>query len=160
MASLRVGLGMDVHAVGSGDHVMLGGVRVPYTQGVVAHSDGDVLLHALCDALLGAAALGDIGQHFPDTDPRYRGICSLSLLAEVWSKVSALGFSIHNIDVTVLAEAPKLAPHRDAITQSVANALQLQSDQVNIKATTTEKLGFVGRREGLAAQVVVLLERA
>ena len=160
MSSTRIGFGFDVHAFGPGDHVMLGGVRVAHSAGVVAHSDGDVLLHALCDALLGAAALGDIGQHFPDSDARYRGISSLKLLAEVCALVKARGYRVGNADVTLLAEAPRIGASREAIATSIAGALGIERDQVNVKATTTEKLGFTGRGEGLAAQAVVLLQKA
>ena len=159
MSSTRIGFGFDVHAFGPGDHVMLGGVRVAHSAGVVAHSDGDVLLHALCDALLGAAALGDIGQHFPDSDARYRGISSLKLLAEVCALVKARGYRVGNADVTLLAEAPRIGASREAIATSIAGALGIERDQVNVKATTTEKLGFIGRQEGLAAQAAVLLVR-
>ena len=159
MSSTRIGFGFDVHAFGPGDHVMLGGVRVAHSAGVVAHSDGDVLLHALCDALLGAAALGDIGQHFPDSDARYRGISSLKLLAVVCALVKARGYRVGNADVTLLAEAPRIGASREAIATSIAGALGIERDQVNVKATTTEKLGFIGRQEGLAAQAAVLLVR-
>ena len=159
MSSTRIGFGFDVHAFGPGDHVMLGGVRVAHSAGVVAHSDGDVLLHALCDALLGAAALGDIGQHFPDSDARYRGISSLKLLAEVCALVKARGYRVGNADVTLLAEAPRIGASREAIATSIAGALGIERDQVNVKATPTEKLGFIGRQEGLAAQAAVLLVR-
>ena len=158
MQGLRVGTGFDVHAFGPGDAVWLGGVRVPHTHGVVAHSDGDVLLHALCDALLGAAGLGDIGQHFPDSDARYRGIASVELLGVVLARVRERGYALVNADLTLLAEAPRLAPHRVAIVASLAAALGVDASRVNLKATTTEALGFLGRREGLAAQAVVLLE--
>jgi 2-C-methyl-D-erythritol 2,4-cyclodiphosphate synthase len=153
-ADLRVGFGVDVHAFEVGDHVMLGGV------GIKAHSDGDVLLHALCDALLGATGLGDIGQHFPDSDPRWRGADSADLLRSVCEQVAARGFKVINVDMTLLAEAPKLAPHRARIVTRVAELLGIEADRVNVKATTTEKLGFLGRAEGLAAQATVLLHRA
>lgn len=159
MSEFRVGHGFDVHAVGPGDHVWLGGVRLEATFGLIAHSDGDVLLHALCDALLGAAALGDIGQHFPDTDPAYRGISSLTLLGEVQRAVRERGWQVANVDATVLAEAPRLGRHREAIVRSIAGALGLGVDQVNVKATTLERLGALGRGEGLAAEAVVLLVR-
>jgi len=157
MTNIRVGSGFDVHAFGAGDHVMLGGVRVAYSQGVVAHSDGDVILHALCDALLGAAGLGDIGQHFPDSDPTWRGAASGSLLQQVLDLLRPHGWQIVNVDITLIAEAPKLAPHRAAVRASVAMLLRLDEDAVNIKATTTERLGFPGRSEGLAAQATVLI---
>ncbi|MGH8260958.1 MAG: 2-C-methyl-D-erythritol 2,4-cyclodiphosphate synthase, partial [Steroidobacteraceae bacterium] len=155
----RIGSGFDVHAFGAGDFVMLGGVRVPHTHGVVAHSDGDVILHALCDALLGAGGLGDIGQHFRDDDPQWRGADSSGFVRAVLGMVRAQGLGVANADVTVLAEAPRLAKHRDAIRESVAALLEVPRERVNIKATTTERLGFLGRREGIAAQAVVLLAR-
>jgi len=160
MSTTRVGFGFDVHAFGPGDHVMLGGVRIAHGAGVVAHSDGDVLLHALCDALLGAAALGDIGQHFPDSDARYRGISSLKLLAEVRALIESRGYRVGNADLTLLAEAPRIGASREAIATTIAAALGVARDQVNVKATTTEKLGFIGRQEGLAAQAAVLLVRS
>ncbi len=159
-ADLRVGFGVDVHAFEAGDHVMLGGVRIAHDRGIKAHSDGDVLLHALCDALLGATGLGDIGQHFPDSDPRWRGADSADLLRSVCEQVAARGFKVINVDMTLLAEAPKLAPHRATIVARVADLLDIEADRVNLKATTTEKLGFLGRAEGLAAQATVLLHRA
>jgi 2-C-methyl-D-erythritol 2,4-cyclodiphosphate synthase len=136
---------------------MLGGVRVPHSRGVIAHSDGDVLLHALCDALLGAAGLGDIGQHFKDSDPRWKGADSRQFVAQVLSMLRARGFAVLNADLTLLAQEPRVAPHRDAIRAQVAALLALEAGRVNIKATTTESLGFLGRAEGLAAQAVVLL---
>lgn len=158
-ADLRVGFGVDVHAFEAGDHVMLGGVRIAHDRGIKAHSDGDVLLHALCDALLGATGLGDIGQHFPDSDPRWRGADSADLLRSVCEQVAARGFAVINVDMTLLAEAPKLAPHRAMIVARVADLLGIEAERVNLKATTTEKLGFLGRAEGLAAQATVLLHR-
>ena len=158
MTRLRIGFGIDVHAFGPGDAVWLGGVRVPFDRGVLAHSDGDVLLHALCDALLGAAGLGDIGQHFPDSDARFAGVNSTLLLRETLARVRAAGFELVNADLTLLAEAPKLAPHRAAITAHLLSELGLPAGAVNVKATTTERLGFLGRGEGLAAQAAVLLE--
>jgi len=158
MSRLRIGTGVDVHAFTAGDAVYLGGVRVPHTHGVLAHSDGDVLLHALCDALFGAAGLGDIGQHFPDSEPRYKGIASLELLGLTLNRVREQGFDLVNIDLTLLAESPRLWPFRDAIRASIAQAVGLPVSCVNIKATTTEKLGFLGRGEGIAAHAAVLLE--
>jgi 2-C-methyl-D-erythritol 2,4-cyclodiphosphate synthase len=158
MSRLRIGTGVDVHAFTAGDAVYLGGVRVPHTHGVLAHSDGDVLLHALCDALFGAAGLGDIGQHFPDSEPRYKGIASLELLGLTLNRVREQGFDLVNIDLTLLAESPRLGPFRDAIRASIAQAVGLPVSCVNIKATTTEKLGFLGRGEGIAAHAAVLLE--
>ena len=156
---IRVGSGFDVHAFGSGDHVMLGGVRVPHEAGVVAHSDGDVLLHALTDALLGAGGLGDIGQHFPDSDPRWRGAASGQFLRHAVSLLEQHGYRVINADLTLLCEAPRLAAHRAVIRESVARLLGAALDAVNLKATTTEKMGFLGRREGIAAEAVVLIER-
>lgn len=157
---IRVGSGFDVHAFGPGDHVMLGGVRIPHAAGVRAHSDGDVLLHALCDALLGAAGLGDIGQHFPDSDPRWRGAPSSGFVEAAVSMLRERGWQVVNADLTLLAEAPRIGAHRDAVRARVAALLQVAPDAVNLKATTTERLGFVGREEGLAAQASVLIERA
>jgi 2-C-methyl-D-erythritol 4-phosphate cytidylyltransferase/2-C-methyl-D-erythritol 2,4-cyclodiphosphate synthase len=154
---MRVGQGMDVHTFGAGDHVMLAGVRIPYTQGVVAHSDGDVIIHALCDALLGAMGDGDIGQHFPDTDPRYRGADSRVFLRTVAERMQAARLQLINADVTVLAEAPRVNPHRVAMAAVLAADLGVDAGLINIKATTTEKLGFIGRKEGLAAMATVLL---
>ena len=156
-AAMRIGSGFDVHAFGPGDFLMLGGVRIPHSRGVVAHSDGDVVLHALCDALLGAAGLGDIGQHFSDTDPRWRGADSRRFVAAVLAMLRERGLEVANADVTVLAQSPKVAPHREAMRQEIARLLGLGEACVNIKATTTEGLGFLGRAEGIAAQVVVLL---
>ena len=158
MSTLRVGFGVDVHAFGPGSEVWLGGVRIAHGAGVVAHSDGDVLLHALCDALLGAAGLGDIGQHFPDTEPRFKGAASTLLLRETLARVRAAGFAPVNADLTLLAEAPRLAPYRDQIRRHVAAELGLPEERVNVKATTTERLGFLGRGEGLAAHAAVLIE--
>ncbi len=156
-SSMRIGSGFDVHAFGPGELVMLGGVPVPHTHGVIAHSDGDVILHALCDALLGAGGLGDIGQHFRDDDPRWRGVASSGFVRGVLEMLKTRGLAVVNADITVLAEAPRLAKHRDEIRATVARLLEVAPDRVNIKATTTERLGFLGRREGIAAQAVVLL---
>ena len=157
---MRIGSGLDVHAFGPGDHVMLGGVRIPHGAGVLAHSDGDVLLHALCDALLGAAGLGDIGQHFPDSDPRWRGAPSAGFVTATLAMLRERGWRVVNADLTLLAEAPRIGAHRAAICAQVATLLQVAPDAVNLKAPTTERLGFVGRGEGLAAQASVLIERA
>ncbi len=154
---MRIGSGFDVHAFGPGEFVMLGGVRVAHSRGVVAHSDGDVLLHALCDALLGAAGLGDIGLHFPDSDARWKGAASPHFVTAVLAMLRSRGFSVVNADLTLLAEAPRLAPHRETIRDAVARLLEVPVERVNLKATTTERLGFLGRSEGLAAQAVVLL---
>lgn len=158
--TIRIGHGFDVHAFGGDGPVTLGGVKIDYPQGLVAHSDGDVVLHALADALLGALALGDIGHHFPDTDAAFKGIDSRILLRKVFTEVQQRGYRIGNLDVTVMAQAPKLAPHILAMRQLIAADLQCELSQVNVKATTTEKLGFVGRKEGIAAEAVVLLCRA
>ena len=157
---MRIGQGFDVHAFGEGDHVMLGGVRIPYGRGVVAHSDGDVVIHALCDAVLGALGEGDIGRHFPDSDPRYRGADSRVFLRTVAQMMRAGGFRLVNADLTVLAEAPRIAAHRDAIASNLAADLGVEARFINVKATTTERMGFVGRGEGLAALASVLLEHA
>jgi len=157
---MRIGSGFDVHAFGPGDSVMLGGVRIAHTRGVVAHSDGDVVLHALCDALLGAAGLGDIGQHFSDSDPQWRGADSARFVTAVLAMLGACGLTVENADVTVIAQAPKIAPHREAIRRRIAQLLSLEEARVNVKATTTEGLGFLGRAEGIAAQAVVLLRGA
>ena len=148
---------MDVHAFGEGDHVVLGGVRIAYSQGVVAHSDGDVVIHALCDALLGAMGDGDIGQHFPDSDPRYRGADSRVFLRVVAQRMRAAGLTLINADITVLAEAPRIATHRAAMAAALSADLGAAAHLINIKATTTERLGFIGRGEGLAALASVLL---
>jgi 2-C-methyl-D-erythritol 2,4-cyclodiphosphate synthase/2-C-methyl-D-erythritol 4-phosphate cytidylyltransferase len=158
--TMRIGQGFDVHKFGPGDHVILGGVQIPYEQGLVAHSDGDVLIHALCDALLGACALGDIGHHFPDTDPAYAGADSRELLRQVIQAVTAKGYRLVNADMTLIAQAPKMAPHLPAMLNKLAEDLQTPVDNLNIKATTTEKLGFTGRKEGIAAQAIVLLEKS
>jgi 2-C-methyl-D-erythritol 2,4-cyclodiphosphate synthase len=154
---MRIGSGIDVHAFGPGDFLMLGGVRIAHSRGVVAHSDGDVVLHALCDALLGAAGLGDIGQHFSDRDPRWRGADSRIFVERVMGMLRERGLRVINADLTVLAAEPKVAPHREAMRRQVAQLLGVEPASVNIKATTTEGLGFLGRLEGIAAQAVVLL---
>lgn len=158
MTNLRIGQGYDVHPFEPGDHVTLGGVRIAHSLGVQAHSDGDVLLHALCDALLGAAGLGDIGMHFPDTDPRWRGADSRVFVRHVRQLLQERRYTVVNVDATVLAEAPRLGKHRDAMRANIAADLGIADDRVNIKATTSESLGFIGRREGLACQVVALIE--
>jgi 2-C-methyl-D-erythritol 4-phosphate cytidylyltransferase/2-C-methyl-D-erythritol 2,4-cyclodiphosphate synthase len=155
--NLRIGSGFDVHAFGPGDHVMLGGVRIPAKHGVLAHSDGDVLLHALTDALLGAAGLGDIGQHFPDSDPRWKGADSTRFVRHAVQLLAERGWSVVNADLTLVTESPRIAAYRDAIRSGTAAALGVDVAAVNLKATTTEKLGFLGRGEGLAAQAVVLV---
>jgi 2-C-methyl-D-erythritol 2,4-cyclodiphosphate synthase len=157
---MRIGSGFDVHAFGAGDSIVLGGVRIAHSRGVLAHSDGDVVLHALCDALLGAAGLGDIGMHFPDTDPVWKGANSRRFVEAVLEMLKVRKFKVGNVDITLLAQAPKLSPHRLDIRRSIAQMLGVTENQVNIKATTTEHLGFIGRNEGIAAQAVVLLEPA
>lgn len=154
---MRIGHGFDVHKFGQGDHIFICGVKIPHTHGLIAHSDGDVALHALCDALLGAVALGDIGRHFPDTDAAYAGADSRALLRHVFGLVKNKGYNIGNLDITIQAQAPKMAPHIEAMRQAIAEDLNCQLDQVNVKATTTEKLGFVGRKEGIAVDAVALL---
>ncbi|POG14590.1 2-C-methyl-D-erythritol 2,4-cyclodiphosphate synthase [Pseudomonas putida] len=146
-----------VHRFCDGDFITLGGVRIPHKYGLLAHSDGDVLLHALSDALLGAAALGDIGKHFPDTDPQFKGADSRALLRHVVGIVKAKGWKVGNVDATIVAQAPKMAPHIETMRQLIAEDLQVELDQVNVKATTTEKLGFTGREEGIAVHSVALL---
>lgn len=155
--NLRIGHGFDVHAFGPGAFVTLGGVRITHGQGLRAHSDGDVVLHALCDALLGAAALGDIGRHFPDTDARWAGVDSRLLLREVQARLGEAGWRCINVDITVIAQAPRLAPHIEAMRRHIGADLQLPGDAVNVKATTTERLGAIGRGEGIAAHAVALL---
>lgn len=158
--TFRIGQGFDVHAFAEDRKLILGGVEIAHPLGLLGHSDADVLTHALCDALLGAAALGDIGHLFPDTDDSYKGADSLVLLAEVMRQVRAKGFELGNADVTVMAQAPKLAPHIGAMRENIAASMQVDMDQIGIKATTTEKLGFTGRGEGIAATAVALLTRA
>ena len=154
---IRIGQGFDVHAFGEGDHVMLGGVRVPHRCGVLAHSDGDVILHALCDAILGALALGDIGQHFPPSDERWKGADSSDFVRHCNSLLRERGWQVGNTDITVICERPKIGPHALAMREKIAQLLAVAVEQVSIKATTSEKLGFTGREEGIAAQAVVLL---
>jgi 2-C-methyl-D-erythritol 2,4-cyclodiphosphate synthase len=154
---MRIGNGFDVHAFGAGDHVMLGGMRIPHQHGVVAHSDGDVVIHALCDAIFGALALGDIGQHFPPSDPRWRGADSRQFLRHAVALMQRHGYALGNADVTVICEAPKVGPHALAMRALLAEDLQCRVDCVSVKATTTERLGFCGRGEGIAAQACVLL---
>ena len=158
--TIKVGTGFDAHAFGPGNSVALGGILIAHDHGVIAHSDGDVLLHALCDALLGAAGLGDIGQHFPDTDPQWRGADSSRFVAAVVSMLAARGLRVGNADLTLLAQAPRIGTHRDAICEHVAGLLGVPRDCVNLKATTTEYLGFIGRAEGIAALATVLLVAA
>ena len=156
---MRIGHGYDVHAFGDGDKIVIGGAVIPHSRGLIAHSDGDVLLHALCDALLGAAALGDIGKHFPDTDMQYRNADSRSLLRMVYSKVKAKGWKLENADLTIVAQKPRMATYIPHMIQNISADLLCDADQINVKATTTEKLGFAGREEGIAAYAVVLLSK-
>jgi len=155
---MRIGQGYDVHRFNEGDHIILGGVTIPYEKGLEAHSDGDVVLHALADALLGAAALGDIGKHFPDTDPEFKGADSRVLLRHVYGIVRDKGYRLVNADITIIAQSPKMAPHIAAMCRNIAEDLETEVDCINVKATTTEKLGFEGRKEGIAVQAVVLVE--
>ncbi len=155
----RIGQGLDVHAFGDGDHVMLGGVRIPHANGLAAHSDGDVALHALCDALLGAIAAGDIGQHFPPGEERWRNADSRMLLSHVYQLLTRGGWRLVNLDLTVACEQPRIGPHVDAMRRSISGVLETPLDAVSVKATTTEKLGFCGREEGIAALAVVLIAR-
>ena len=156
--TIRIGHGYDVHRFGPGDFVTLGGVRIEHSRGVIAHSDGDVLLHALCDALLGAAALGDIGQHFPDSDAAYRGIDSRKLLRHVYALLKQKNYVLGNADLTLVAQAPRVMKYAVTMRENIAADLECSIEQINIKATTTETLGFIGREEGLAAHAVALLE--
>ncbi|OTG80775.1 2-C-methyl-D-erythritol 2,4-cyclodiphosphate synthase [Acinetobacter sp. ANC 4558] len=157
---IRIGQGIDVHAFEEGDFVTLAGIQIPHTQGLKAHSDGDVILHALADALLGALALGDIGQHFPDTDPNFKGADSRVLLKHVYQLILDRGYILNNADITVACEKPKLAPHNLAMRQSIADVLHVNVTQISIKATTTEKLGFTGREEGILSTATVLISHA
>ena len=156
--SLRIGQGYDVHRLVEGRDLILGGVKIPHTVGLLGHSDADVLLHAIADALLGAAALGDIGKHFPDTDPAYKGISSLKLLEAVANLLLSRGFRILNIDSTVIAQAPKLMPHIEEMRENIAKALGIDVSYVSVKATTEEKLGFTGEKLGIASQAIALIE--
>lgn len=156
--NIRIGQGLDVHAFAPGDHVMLGGVRIPHDQGLAAHSDGDVALHALCDALLGAAALGDIGKHFPPSDERWRDADSKDLLASVNALLGEQGWRAGNVDLTIVCEQPRIGPHAEAMRDIIAGLLGIPRDAVSVKATTTEKLGFCGRGEGIAALAAVLIQ--
>ena len=158
--TVRIGTGFDVHAFGDGDHVMLGGVRVPHSRGVLAHSDGDVIIHALCDAMLGALALGDIGKHFPPNDPQWKDADSRAFLRHCNALLRDRGWKLGNADVTVICERPKVGPHADAMRTLLAQDLGVDIDAISIKATTTETLGFTGRGEGIAAQAACLLVRA
>ena len=156
--TMRVGQGFDVHALVPGRKLIIGGVNIPCERGLLGHSDGDVLLHAICDALLGAAGLGDIGQHFPDTDGRYKGANSLELLREVGERLAGLRWSVVNVDATIIAQAPRMSPHVPGMVSNIAGALHVHNSQVNVKAKTTERLGFTGRGEGIAAEAVALIQ--
>ena len=156
---MRIGQGYDVHALVAGRRLVIGGVEIAHEKGLAGHSDADVLLHAICDALLGAAALGDIGWHFPDADPKYEGSDSRTLLKEIGKKVSAQGYRIVNIDATIIAQAPRMAPHVAKMIGNIASDLGLQPAAVSVKATTTENLGYIGRGEGIAAQAIALIEQ-
>lgn len=156
---MRIGNGYDVHRLVAGRKLILGGVDIPFEKGLLGHSDADVLLHAISDAILGAIAEGDIGKHFPDTDPAYKGACSIKLLQHVMSLASGKGYAIGNVDATIVAQRPKLAPHIPMMRENIAAALATTADRINVKATTTEELGFAGRGEGIASYAVVLLEK-
>ena len=160
IAQIRIGQGLDVHAFEEGDFVTLAGIQIPHTHGLKAHSDGDVVLHALCDALLGALALGDIGQHFPDTDREIKGADSWVLLKHVYQLILERGYLLNNADITVACERPKLAKHNLAMRQSIADVLDVEVTQISIKATTTEQLGFTGRQEGIMSTAIVLLSHS
>jgi 2-C-methyl-D-erythritol 2,4-cyclodiphosphate synthase len=154
---MRIGQGFDVHALAAGRRLVIGGVEIPYHKGLEGHSDADVLLHAICDALLGAAALGDIGRHYPDSNPNYHDVDSRELLRDTAKKVAAAGYKVINVDATIIAQAPRMAPHVPRMIGNIASDLGIQPAQVNIKATTTENLGFTGRGEGIAAQAIALI---
>ncbi len=156
---MRIGMGYDVHRLSAGRKLIMGGVDIPYEKGLLGHSDADVLVHAIMDALLGAAALGDIGSYFPDTDPAYEGISSIRLLEHVGKLLSDHGYKIGNIDATIIAQKPKMRPHIDQMRENIANALKIRPDQVGVKATTEEGLGFTGSGEGISAHAVCLLEQ-
>jgi len=156
---IRIGHGYDVHAFEAGDHVILAGVKIPYDKQFKAHSDGDVLIHAVCDALLGAMALGDIGHHFPDTDMTYKDANSRDLLKKVYKLVLESGFVLSNLDVTIIAQAPKISPHIDLMRTKLSEDLNADNNRINVKATTTEKLGFIGKQEGIAVHSVCLLQK-
>ena len=158
--NFRIGHGLDVHALVEGRKLIVGGVDIPFERGLLGHSDADVLLHAICDALLGAAGLGDIGRHFPDSDPKFKGIDSRKLLRHVADLLDSRGWKTGNVDATLIAQAPRMAPHIPAMREHIAQDLGIAAEAVNVKATTTEKLGFTGRGEGIAAEAVCLITRA
>jgi 2-C-methyl-D-erythritol 2,4-cyclodiphosphate synthase len=155
---MRIGFGYDVHRFAEGRELWLGGIKIPHIKGLLGHSDADVVIHAICDALIGAAAMGDIGTHFPDTDPKFKGIDSKILLVETWKLVAAKGFTIQNIDTTIAIQVPKIAPYIEMMRSTLSTLLNLDAGQISVKATTTERLGFEGREEGVSAYAVVLLE--
>ena len=155
---MRIGMGYDVHRLVKGRKLVLGGVTIPFEKGLLGHSDADVLVHAVCDALLGATGLGDIGLHFPDTDPEYKDIASIKILAKTYELINAKGFSIMNIDSTIFADAPKLSPYRDAMQKNISRTIEIGQDRVNIKATTFEGLGMIGKGEGIGAMCVALID--
>lgn len=156
---MRIGHGFDTHRFCAGDHVMMGGIRIAHNKGIEAHSDGDVVLHALCDALLGAASLGDIGHFYPPTDDQFQGMDSRVFLHDVYARVQAKGYVLGNADISIIAEAPKISPHRDAMCKAIADVLNVSTEIINVKATTTEGMGHIGRHEGVAVHAVVLLKR-
>lgn len=156
---IRIGHGFDVHKFGNQGPIIIGGVAIPYEQGLLAHSDGDVALHALCDALLGAIAEGDIGRHYPDTDDKWKNANSRELLTDVYSKVKSKGYVLNNLDITIIAQAPKMAPYIQRMREIIAHDLDVSLDDVNVKATTTEKLGFTGRKEGIACEAAVIIRK-
>jgi len=155
---MRIGMGYDVHRLVEGRKLVLGGVTIPFDKGLLGHSDADVLVHAVCDALLGAAGLGDIGLHFPDTDPAYKDVASIKILAKTYELISGKGFTIMNLDSTIFADAPKLSPYRDAMQKNIARTIEIEPDRVNVKATTFEGLGMIGKGEGIGAMCVALID--
>ncbi len=155
---MRIGMGYDVHRLVEGRKLVLGGVTIPFEKGLLGHSDADVLVHAVCDALLGAAGLGDIGLHFPDTDSEYKDVASIKILAKTFELISAKGFTIMNLDSTIFADAPKLSPYRDAMQKNISRTIEIEQDRVNVKATTFEGLGMIGKGEGIGAMCVALID--
>lgn len=155
---MRIGMGYDVHRLVEGRKLVLGGVTIPFEKGLFGHSDADVLVHAVCDALLGAAGLGDIGLHFPDTDPEYKDVASIKILAKTYDLIRGNGFTIMNLDSTIFAEAPKLSPYREAMQKNISRTIEIEQDRVNIKATTFEGLGMIGKGEGIGAMCVALID--
>ncbi len=155
---MRIGMGYDVHRLVAGRKLVLGGVTIPFDKGLLGHSDADVLVHAVCDALLGAAGLGDIGLHFPDTDPEYKDVSSIKILAKTYELINGKGFTIMNLDSTIFADAPKLSPYRDAMQKNIARTIEIEQDRLNVKATTFEGLGMIGKGEGIGAMCVALID--